>query len=160
MALVKATERSVYRFLKAMVRDEDAAQDLAQDTFVRAFQSLGSFRGEAQLTTWILAIARNLALNRARRAKLERRWHVVTDAPPDVADARADVEPVEPRLTAALATLPLHQREAAVLYYVEDLGIEEVARLTGRPPNTIKSDIHRARATLRAALEEHTGTDR
>ena len=160
MALVKATERSVYRFLKAMVRDEDAAQDLAQDTFVRAFQSLGTFRGEAQLTTWILAIARNLALNRARRAKLERRWHVVTDVPPDVADARADVEPVEPRLTAALAALPLRQREAAVLYYVEDLGIEEVARLTGRPPNTIKSDLHRARATLRAALEEHTETDR
>lgn len=153
--LVKATEQSVYRFLKAMVRDEDVAQDLAQDTFVRAFQSLGGFRGEARLTTWILTIARNLAFNRARRMKLERRWHVVTDELPDVPDHRAVVDRGEPRLMAALAELPSSQREAVIFYYVEDLGISEVARLTGRPPNTIKSDLHRAREAMRAALGVH-----
>ena len=157
LALVHATQRSVYRFLKSMVRDEDAARDLTQDTFVRAFQSLGGFRGEAQLTTWILTIARNLALSRARRRKLENRWQVTTDSPPDVADARAVVGTGEPGLMAAVAALPPPQREAVVLYYVEDLGIDEVARLTGRPANTIKSDLHRARATLRAALEEPAG---
>jgi RNA polymerase sigma factor (sigma-70 family) len=100
-----------------MVRDEDLAQDLAQDTFVRAFQSLGSFRGEAGATTWILAIARNLALNRSRRLRLEQRWQRLTDRLPDLADREAVPEPAEPRLTAALATLPSAQREAIVLYY-------------------------------------------
>lgn len=152
LALVHETQHSVFRFLKAMMRDEDLAQDLAQDTFVRAFQSLGSFRGEAKATTWILAIARNLALNRSRRRRLEQRW--LTDQPPDLADREAVPEPREPRLTAALAALPSAQREAIVLYYVEDLGIDDVARITGRTANTIKSDLHRARAALRAVLEE------
>jgi len=154
LALVHETQHSVFRFLKAMMRDEDLAQDLAQDTFMRAFQSLGSFRGEAKATTWILAIARNLALNRSRRLRLEQRWQQLTDQPPDLADREAVPEPGEPRLTAALAALPSAQREAIVLYYVEDLGIDDVARITGRPANTIKSDLHRARAALRAVLEE------
>ncbi len=58
---------------------------------------------------------------------------------------------------AALASLPRAQREAAELYYVEDQGVEEVARLTGRPANTIKSDLRRARAALRSALEPPAG---
>jgi RNA polymerase sigma-70 factor, ECF subfamily len=159
LELVHATMQSVYRFLKAMVRDEDVAQDLTQDTFVRAFQSLGSFRAEAQLTTWILTIARNLALNRARRMKLESRWNVATDHALEIADPRAASEPGDRRLMAALAELPLPQREAVVLYYLEDLGVDEVARQTGRPANTIKSDLHRARATLRAVLPGHSETE-
>ncbi len=145
---------SVFRFLKAMVRDEELTLDLTQDTFVRAFQSLGSFRGDATLTTWVLSIARNLALNRARRARLESRWRVPVEPPEDVPDPRAATSVGEPRLAAALAGLPAPQREAVMLYYVEDLAVEEVARVTGRPTNTIKSDLHRARAALRAAMEE------
>src|SRR5262245_36901636 len=132
LALVHQTQHSVFRFLKAMVRDEDVAQDLAQDTFVRAFQSLRSFRAEARVTTWILAIARNVALNRSRRMRLEQRWHQPTDRPPDVADPRVAPEPGEPRLTAALAALPTVQREAVVLYYVEGFGVDDVARITDR----------------------------
>ena len=151
--LVRTTHPSVYRYLKAMVRDAHVAEDLTQDTFVRAFQALGSYRGESRLATWILTIARNLALNRARRLRLENRWFVRMEAPDDAADPRGLPEQPEPRLMAALAALPRAQREAAELYYVEDLGIDEVARLTGRPANTVKSDLHRARTALRMALE-------
>lgn len=154
MAVVRAAGPSVFRFLKAMVRDEDVAQDLTQDTFMRAFQSLGSFRGDASLMTWVLSIARNIALNRARRAKLESRWREPIESSEDVADPRAVAGVAEPRLAAALAELSAPQREAVMLYYVEDLAIEEVARVTGRPTNTIKSDLHRARAALRLAMEE------
>lgn len=153
-ALVEMAGQSVYRFLKAMVRDEHVAQDLAQDTFLRAFQSLGSYRGEAEVTTWVLAIGRRLVLSRARRSRLERRWQVVTDAPPDAAGGRGIVEPADPKLMDAVAALPLRQREAVVLFYLEDLGVEDIARLTGRPANTIKSDLHRARAALRLELGE------
>lgn len=154
LTLVRAVGPSVFRFLKAMVRDEDVTADLTQDTFVRAFQSLGSFRGDANLTTWVLSIARNLAWNRGRRARLESRWRVPIEPPEDVADPRAVMSVGEPRLAEALAQLPAPQREAVMLYYVEDMAIEEVARVTGRPTNTIKSDLHRARAALRTAMEE------
>lgn len=147
----------MYRYLKAMVRDEDLARDLTQDTFVRAFRSLAGFRGDARLTTWVLAIARNVALNRARRRRLEERWHVVTDALPEVADPRSAEDSRDPLLLDALAALPAAQREATALYYLEDLDVESVARLTGRPANTVKSDLRRARVALRAALEA-TGT--
>ena len=153
-ALVEMAGQSVYRFVKAMVRDEHLAQDLAQDTFLRAFQSLGSYRGEAEVTTWVLAIGRRLVLSRARRSRLERRWQVVTDAPPDAVGGRGIVEPADPKLMDAVAALPLRQREAVVLFYLEDLGVEDIARLTGRPANTIKSDLHRARAALRLELGE------
>jgi RNA polymerase sigma-70 factor (ECF subfamily) len=135
-----------------MVRDEDIAQDLAQDTFLRAFQSLGSYRGEAEVTTWVLAIGRRLVFSRARRLKVERRWQVVTDVPPEDVGARGIVEPADPRLMDAVEALPLRQREAVVLFYLEDLGVEDIARMTGRPTNTIKSDLHRARAALRLGL--------
>ncbi len=153
-ALVEMAGQSVYRFVKAMVRDEDVAQDLAQDTFLRAFQALGSYRGEAEVTTWVLAIGRRLVLSRARRSRLERRWQVATDAPPDAAGGRGIVEPADSKLMDAVAALPLRQREAVVLFYLEDLGVEDIARLTGRPANTIKSDLHRARAALRLELGE------
>ena len=153
-ALVEMAGQSVYRFVKAMVRDEHLAQDLAQDTFLRAFQSLGSYRGEAEVTTWVLAIGRRLVLSRARRSRLERRWQVVTDALPEAASGRGIVEPADPKLMDAVAALPLRQREAVVLFYLEDLGVEDIARLTGRPANTIKSDLHRARAALRLELGE------
>lgn len=152
LALVRATEQSVYRFLKSMLRNEEATEDLFQDTYLKAFQALGSFRGEARLTTWMLSIARNVALNRLRRGKLEARWNVVSDEPPEVADPRAGAQPAEPGLLKALEALPARQREVVLLYYVEDMAIEDVVRLTGRPANTIKSDLHRAREALRQAL--------
>ncbi len=88
LALVRATHPSVYRYLKAMTRNPDVAEDLTQDTFVRAFQALGGYRGESRLTTWVLSIAHNLALNRARRLRLENRWFAPMEAPTDVADPR------------------------------------------------------------------------
>lgn len=152
LALVHATEQSVYRFLKSMLRNEEATEDLFQDTYLKAFQALGSYRGEARLTTWMLSIARNLALNRLRRGKLEARWNVAAEEPPDVADPRAGAGGADPGLVKALEALPAPQREAVLLYYVEDMAIDEVVRLTGRPANTIKSDLHRARGALRQAL--------
>lgn len=137
---------------------------------MKAFQGLGSFRGDASPTTWILSIARNLALNRIRRQRLESRWRWTpcdlrtTGDLPDVADPSGD--PLsslpEPRLRTSLQALPPPQREAVILFYLEDLPVEEVARLTGRPANTIKSDLRRARQALLAALAdpaEDAGTE-
>lgn len=165
LRLVERTQTSLYRFLRALLHDEDAAADLFQESYVKAFQGLGSFRGDSSPTTWILSIARNLALNRIRRQRLESRWRWTPGDPgisgdlPDVADPGGDPLSTlpEPRLRASLQALPPAQREAVILFYLEDLPVEEVARMTGRPANTIKSDLRRARQALQAALGDPAG---
>lgn len=153
---METTQTSLFRFLCGMLHDEEAASDLFQETYVKAFQGLGSFRGEATPTTWLLGIARNLTLNRLRRRRLEARWQVATDELPEVADDAPDAlaHVSETRLRHAVAALPPSQREAVVLFYLEDLPVDEVARLTGRPANTVKSDLRRARHALEITLTD------
>lgn len=154
--VVETTQDSLYRFLRHMLRDDEAAREVFQDTYLRVFRGLGSFRGEASLTTWVLTIGRNTALNRIRGRKgREDRTASLDD--PDAYHLEASVEAAEPRVTrsvtAAIETLPEPQREAVLLFYGEDLPLAEVAALTGRPVNTVKSDLSRARKRLRDLLE-------
>ena len=84
--LVRRHQSAVRGLLRQLTRTDVAlADDLAQETFLRAYKHIRSFRGEAQLSTWILTIARNVALNWVRRRKLEKRWQVATEEPPEVA---------------------------------------------------------------------------
>jgi RNA polymerase sigma-70 factor (ECF subfamily) len=162
LRLFEATRDSVYRFLKHLVRNDEEAADLFQETYLRAFAALESFRGEASPTTWMLTIARNLAFNRMRRRRVEARYRVPVEEPPDVpdpaaalarraGDARIDVDR---RLKDAVRRLSPAQEEAVLLHYLEDRSVEEVARITGRGVNTVKSDLRRAREALRAHLDE------
>jgi RNA polymerase sigma-70 factor (ECF subfamily) len=168
LALVAATKDAVHRYLRHLLRNDPAVDDLFQDAYLRAFRSLEWFRGESSPTTWMLTIARNTALNRIRRLKTERTWTTVTDDPPDVADPGVETEReamnlrahAEPRLQSALDRLPVAQRDAVLLYYVEDQPIDEVARITRRTANTVKSDLRRARLALRVLLDIPEGVGR
>ena len=168
LALVAATKDAVYRYLRHLLRNDPAVDDLFQDAYLRAFRSLEWFRGESSPTTWMLTIARNTALNRIRRLKTERTWTTVTDEPPEVPDLGAEAEQeamslrarTDQRLQAALERLPVAQREAVLLYYGEDQPIDEVARITRRTANTVKSDLRRARLALKALLDIPEGEGR
>jgi RNA polymerase sigma factor (sigma-70 family) len=153
---VEATQDSLYRFLRHMLRDEEAAREVFQDTYLRVLRALSSYRGEASLTTWVLTIGRNLALNRIRGQKRRQDRMVALDG--DGSPGEGRVAPEEPVITRslleALDRLPEAQREAVLLFYVEDRPLAEVATMTGRPPSTVKSDLLRARKRLRRALEE------
>jgi RNA polymerase sigma-70 factor, ECF subfamily len=148
---VASTQDSLYRFLVSLLRNDDEARDVFQDTYVRVYRGLDGFRGDATLTTWVLRIGRNLAWNRHRRAKtrlaVEMSLEETDQDPPAPERERHD------NLYAALAHLPDAQREAVLLFYMEGFPVEDVARITGRPCNTIKSDLLRARAKLRERLE-------
>ena len=153
---MEVTQDSLYRCLRHMLRDEEAAREVFQDTYVRVFQALAGFRGDASLTTWVLTIGRNTALNRYRRRRIrEDRTESLDDETLVAPEPRT--EPEEPAVsrgvTAAVDALPEAQREAVLLFYGEDLSVAEIAALTGRPVNTIKSDLLRARGRLREMLE-------
>lgn len=149
---VASTQESLHRFLVHLLRNDDEAREVFQDTYVRVYKGLDGFRGEASLTTWVLRIGRNLAWNRHRRAKTRQVFETSFED--------ADIDPSAPEtnhhhdaLHDALQRLPDAQQEAVLLFYMEGFSVDEVARITSRPPNTIKSDLLRARAKLREHLE-------
>lgn len=157
--VVDATRDSLYRFLRHMLRDEEAAREVFQDTFLKVFRALDGFRGDAKLTTWVLTIGRNQVFNRHRRQKLVDTHLKPLENEEAHVGGETGAEPMSRSVLDALDSLPESQREAVYMFYAEDFSIAEVARLTGRPINTIKSDLWRGRQHLRRALDRGSDSD-
>ena len=157
-ALVAAYRRRVFGIAYAIVGSRAAAEDVAQEVFVKLWKSLGSYDGRAQLSTWIYAITRNAAISALRKERPTS--SLSDDAVRAEAEARAAVAD-EPRaddatLWRAVAALPAAQRQAVILYYQDERPVEEVAAMLGMPVNTVKTHLHRARARLATALGART----
>lgn len=140
-----------------MVGDRAAAEDLAQEAFVKAWQSLASFDGRSAFYTWLYRIAMNLCLSERRRP---RRVMSMTDEA--LADRRvssearpgdaAELKEEHARVLAALAELDEEHRAVVVLRDVQGLDYEEIAGILGVPRGTVKSRLHRGRMELRERL--------
>jgi RNA polymerase sigma-70 factor, ECF subfamily len=143
----------VFAVCRRMSRDESEAEELTQDVFVRAWERLGSFRGESEFSTWLHRLAVNLVLDRrrsaARRGQREAR---LDDAALEALPARPSTPGERMDLERAIAALPEGSRTVFVLHDVEGFKHEEIARLTGRAVGTSKAHLHRARMLLREAL--------
>ena len=134
--------------------DAAAAEDVAQEAFVRAHRALASFRSEAALSTWFTRILVNEARRHQRWRWLRDRFAGPLPAEPP-APAAAPGDPLlRERVARALARLPRAQREAFVLVHLEGLAIREAALVAGRAPGTIKAHLHRAHVALRARLAD------
>jgi RNA polymerase sigma-70 factor, ECF subfamily len=151
-AFVRATQAEVWRFTAALV-DSAAADDLTQDTFLRAFRALAGFEGRSTARTWLLGIARRTCADHVRTLVRRRRLDARL-----AADARA--YPVEPdhagQYGAAdlLRRLPDERRAAFALTQVLGLSYAEAAQVEGVPVGTIRSRVARGRAELVEALGE------
>jgi RNA polymerase sigma-70 factor (ECF subfamily) len=167
--LVRERTGDIYALLYRLTEDAEEARDLTQETFLRAFQSISRFRGDADLKTWIYRIAINQARNRWRWWRRRRRdVHFSLDgtnghseqplsatlAAPD--DANPERETLaherEAVLRAALRTLGRSYREAVVLRDVEGLSYEEIAATLEISIGTVKSRLSRGRLELRRKL--------
>lgn len=157
--LVARYQDRIYRFLLRLTRSRDDALDIAQETFLRAYQGLPGWQPRAPFAAWLFRIARNLAFDLLRRH--QRVEFVALDDDADVADsaptpdaALAATQRVG-QLEAALARLPLEQREALLLREIEALSYEDIAGVLDVQLGTVKSRIARARAALLASLPPH-----
>ena len=158
-ALMRQNNRRLYRLARSIVRDESEAEDVVQETYVRALAHLDDFRGEASLTTWLARIAANEALGRLRRRRptvdLAQAENVVplpglgAAINPENAAARREVRRVIER---AVDELPASFRTVFMLRAVEQMSIDETAALLGIPAETVKTRFHRANRQLRQAL--------
>lgn len=152
--LLEAELPALRRYARALARDAEAANDLVQETAMRAVARWDQWRREAPLKAWLFAIMRNAFLQSARSAA---RWRTVSaDLTHTATDgaAPAAVDPLFLRdLGAALAELTQTQREILFLVAVEGLSYAEVAALTETPIGTVMSRLSRARAQLRARTD-------
>lgn len=150
--LVPVYRRRVFGLAYGILRDRAAAEDLAQEVFVKLWQALPRYDGRAQLSTWIYAITRNAAVSALRTRR--RVASLSEDAVAAEAEAVAapDAGTADPALQRAIDRLPERQRQAITLYYLDERSVDEVADLMGLPSNTVKTHLHRARAGLAATL--------
>jgi RNA polymerase sigma-70 factor (ECF subfamily) len=166
--LVERHNRRLFGVILRLVGDRDQAEELAQETFVKAYRSLSDFRGEAAFGTWLVQIGIHAARDRLRGAR--RRRGIVSiealresrrpdlepaDRSPSSNPARA-VEAAEQRelMRKALADLPPDYREVLVLKHFEEWPYEHIAEVTGDTVGTLKVRAFRARQMLRDRLNE------
>ncbi|MFJ1705638.1 sigma-70 family RNA polymerase sigma factor [Kitasatospora sp. NPDC088346] len=158
---VRATQRDVWRFV-AHLADTDAADDLAQETFLRALRSLPGFSGRASARTWLLSIARRTVVDRYRRSSVRPRNAGI----PDWEEA-VDRRPAPPggfeegvALADLLARVSVDRREVFVLTQVLGYSYQEAAAVCGCPVGTVRSRLARARDELVLLLRAAEGSGR
>jgi RNA polymerase sigma-70 factor (ECF subfamily) len=145
----------VFRLVYRMAGDLDRAQDYTQETFIRAFDRLRDFRGEAALSTWLGSIAISVTLNGLRKVRRSKEREVsLDDVAPSAPGAREADPDLKTRMTQAIDALPEGYRAVFVMHDVEGYTHEEIASSLGVHPGTSKAQLFRARARLREALAD------
>ena len=170
--IMQRNSRRLYRVVRSVLRNEAEAEDVVQDTYLKAFTHLSDFRGDAQLSTWLTRVALNEALGRRRKER-----HMVDVGSMDEAGSgRDNVVPLFANelastpeqdvargdigrlLEHAIDNLPDDFRTVFVMRRVEEMSVEETASSLGLNPETVKTRLYRARGLLRSALEAQLGS--
>ena len=166
--LVRRYERPIFSLLYRMVRDRELAEDLSQETFVKALNAIESYRPEYKFSSWLFKIANNAAIDHLRRRELdtlslEGSPHAVT---PDAMEATAlqigdraenpldivEAKELGGEIERAIALLRPEYRACILLRHVDGRAYEEIAEMLDLPLGTVKTYIHRARNELRRLL--------
>jgi RNA polymerase sigma-70 factor (ECF subfamily) len=162
--LVEKYRQRVWRLALQLVRDREEAWDISQEAFIRAFQSLGSFRGQSAFYTWLFRIVVNLATDRVRQRAARGRAFGTERVPdedwdramPDEVSASPAEEALRSeqraRIERALEALPEHFRTIIMLSDIEGLAYREIAEVLDVPMGTVMSRLHNARKRLKQVL--------
>jgi len=166
-AIMEQNNQRLYRVARAVMKDDTEAEDVVQETYLRAFFNLSKFRGESSLTTWLTRIALNEALGRKRKQRAMVTLETVetaqqtsaqiiqfpamnTETDPERSAAQNEIQRL---LERAMDALPEPFRVVFVMRDVEEMSIEETAFHLGIRPQTVKTRLHRARRLLRQSLD-------
>lgn len=169
-AIMQANNRRLYRLARGILRNDAEAEDVVQETWVRAFTHLDGFRGDSSFATWLSRIAMNEALGRLRRARSNVEW---TSLPPGTLEAQiipfpnsaASEDPeksmaqreIRHVVEHAIDELPEAFRIVFITRVIEGMNVEETAELLDLKPETVKTRLHRARNMLKENVERKIG---
>ncbi len=159
--LVEKYRDMVYGLSLKMLRNTEDAEELAQDTFVKAFQSLSSYQGKSKFSTWLYRITYNGAITLMRKRKLElysldeQRLSDEDELTIGNRLAEIDQEELAESLKKAMEELPADDQVLITLFYYEDQRVEDIAHITGLSASNVKVKIHRARKKMYLYLKEN-----
>lgn len=169
-AIMQQNNRRLFRVARGILRNDAEAEDVVQETYVRAFTHLESFRGESSFATWLMRIAMNEALGRLRR---QRPQIEISDLKPGALEAQIIRFPQSSNLSdpersmaqreiqkvveQAVDQLPEAFRIVFITRVIEGMSVEETADLLQLKPETVKTRLHRARTLLRNNVEKQIG---
>lgn len=163
--LVAHFQNQVYRAALSLLRSPEDAEDVAQEVFVEVYQTIGRYRGEAALSTWLYRLATSRALQHQRRRKAKKRFAFFTSLlgfadqklpePADYVHPQALLEGAQQlqQLRRQIGRLPPHQQVAFTLRHEQELSYEEIAAVLGTTVAAVESLLFRARQTLRRHLQ-------
>jgi RNA polymerase sigma-70 factor, ECF subfamily len=168
--IVELFKDKIYRHCIRMVGNEYEAEDLAQETFLRAYRSIDKYNGEYKFSTWIYRIATNLCIDRLRKKKPD--YYLDAEVPGTEGATMYSHLPADQPLPEEMVTeneqwnelqaeimkLPEKYRTAIVLKYVEDLSLEEISHIMEIPVPTVKTRIHRGREALKKVFQKAVNT--
>lgn len=143
--LIDQYENTLFRTALAILGDRTGAEDAVQDTFLRYLEKRPQFADENHEKAWLLRVTANNCKSRLRTAALHPLTGLLEDYPAET--------PEESGVLEAVLALPPRERAAVHLFYYEGYATEEIARITGQRPGTVRSHLSRARAKLREILK-------
>jgi RNA polymerase sigma-70 factor (ECF subfamily) len=169
-SIMQANNRRLYRLARGILRNDSDAEDVVQETYVRALTHLEEFRGDSSLATWLSRIAMNEALGRLRRqrpgvelsslppgtleAQIIQFPHSATSEDPEKTMAQREIQRV---VEHAIDELPDNFRIVFITRVIEGMNVEETAEILGLKPETVKTRLHRSRSMLRENVEKKIG---
>jgi RNA polymerase sigma-70 factor, ECF subfamily len=169
-SIMQSNNRRLYRIARGILRNDSEAEDVVQETYVRAFTNLESFRGDSSLATWLARIAMNEALGRLRRQRpsvdlstlapgiLEAQIiQFPLSAMPDDPEKSMAQREIQHVVEHAIDELPEAFRIVFITRVIEGMSVEETAGILDLKPETVKTRLHRARALLRDNVEKKIG---
>ncbi len=164
-ALVERYKERLFAFVWRIVRNHHEAEDLTQQAFVRAYESLASYSEEYAFSTWLYTIAYRICLNSQRRRRPlsgEIDLDPLRVSDPDLPGTLANTEEsrrLQTLIWDAVDELTTAQKAAVILFYREGKSCQEIGEVLGMPAVTVKSHLHRAREKLRGRLEHELDED-
>lgn len=171
--LLRRFRRPIFSLIYRMVRDQELAEDLAQESFVKAFNNLDSYNPKYKFSSWLFKIANNHAIDHLRRTRLDtvsihgsphasgpdeiEQTRIVLESTAENPEEEVAARELGAYIEEAIADLRPEYRTAIILRHIEGRSYEEIAEVMDIPIGTVKTFIHRARGELREALEHLRG---
>ena len=162
--LVERYQRPVFGVIFRVVRNQARAEELAQDTFVKAFRALHTYDSARKFSAWLLTVAHHVAIDEVRKGTLDSvslemlteegsRTFEIPDTTAPTPAAQAERGELAEALRTAISCLRPEYRELVSMKYEQELDYEDIVEITGLPMGTIKSSLHRARKELQDQLQ-------
>ncbi|MDA0714745.1 MAG: RNA polymerase sigma factor [Bacteroidetes bacterium] len=153
--LISETKGLLYQHLTRMVGNHEDTADLLQETYIRAWKNLDSFKGESKMSTWVFRIATNLALTHIEKTKRKSTISIDNQIHVRASADGPDAEDILNKVDQAMDTLPPKQKQVFIMRYYDELPYEEMSHLTSTSTGALKASYHHAVKKIEDFLTSH-----